>query len=69
MVIPDPGTKLALNLEFILRLLADRPRIVRDVLLYCTVSQTAFPRKVEPSGFALVGLRFDRIGGAGYVDL
>lgn len=67
--VPNSGTTLAANLEFILRQLVTPPRPLRDILLFTSVSAAPLPRAVRPDSFTLVAMRANPVGGAGFVSL
>jgi hypothetical protein len=69
MTTPSAGTVLARNLEFVLRRLSDAPRVLVDVLLFTSVTDSPFPEAVDPPQFRLVALRCPSVGGAGFVRI
>jgi len=69
LTIPTSKTRLAKNLEFVLRKLFQRDIPLIDVLLFSTIEKEAPPFSVEPSEFKLVIMQVQSVGGDGFIKL
>lgn len=68
MTVPRSGTKLAKNLEFVLRTVHPQSQI-EDVLLMVTLEKKSPIQRVEPDFFRLVTIHAQSVGGAGFISL
>jgi hypothetical protein len=69
MALAPVGSVLAENLEFVLNLLLEGGREIRDVLLHLGIPGHTTPSTVEPSTFRLICISYEPLPGSAYFQL